>query len=332
MSKYEQIIDTQNVIFLTGAGFSANFDGFLAKDMAAKIFNSGILSGEQNVKYTIRESRDYEDAYSEIMTRNDFSNLEKEKMRKAVLDIYKRLDETLRKWVFNNDNPTAFDVYKFNSDLLGLLQYKPGGGFFFTLNQDLLMERRNGYKSLGAPNFNQEFRAINGEFKQNYFVTLSRDNCKTSIKEDLINGAGIRYIKLHGSYGWNSSTGNNAMVIGTGKEELIKSEPLLNAYFDLFKEVLSAGNKKLLIIGYGFGDDHINKIIWDAAKNNGLKIYIINPKPMDEFDPGNFVYSNFILWDAVEGYFPYKFRDVFPPNQSGSDHINEIKEAIIAEL
>ena len=28
-----------------------------------------------------------------------------------------------------------------------------------------------------------------------------------------------------------------------------------------------------MIVGYGFGDDHINDVIADAVNNSGLKIY-----------------------------------------------------------
>ena len=66
------------------------------------------------------------------------------------------------------------------------------------------------------------------------------------------------------------------MVIGRGKEQLIQKEPLLAWYFKIFKEVLFQTNRHLLLIGYGFGDDHINDIIANAIKQYGLKIYIIS--------------------------------------------------------
>ncbi len=63
------------------------------------------------------------------------------------------------------------------------------------------------------------------------------------------------------------------MVIGHAKSEQIKCEPLLNWYFELFNQQLNVTNTKLLVIGYGFNDEHINKAISEVSQ---LKIYIID--------------------------------------------------------
>lgn len=34
----------------------------------------------------------------------------------------------------------------------------------------------------------------------------------------------------------------------------------------------------VVIIGYGFCDEHINKIIYDAVENSGTKVHVINPE------------------------------------------------------
>ena len=91
-------------------------------------------------------------------------------------------------------------------------------------------------------------------------------------------GGNYFLIKLHGSYNWTSFDGSDIMVIGRGKKEQIQKEPLLKHYFEIFEEVLSQGQRRLLIIGYGFGDDHINRIISDAVKYHLLKIYVLSPE------------------------------------------------------
>jgi hypothetical protein len=42
--------------------------------------------------------------------------------------------------------------------------------------------------------------------------------------------------------------------------------PLLSCYSDIFKAVLYAGDVRLMIVGYGFGDKHINAVIAEAVE------------------------------------------------------------------
>ena len=66
---------------------------------------------------------------------------------------------------------------------------------------------------------------------------------------------GFNVIKLHGSFNWRTADGRNAMIIGAGKGDKIARSPLLSWYFDIFRQVLSAGDVRLLIVGYGLGDE-----------------------------------------------------------------------------
>ncbi len=81
-------------------------------------------------------------------------------------------------------------------------------------------------------------------------------------------------IKLHGSFNWRTANAGMQMVIGSGKDKQIQESPLLSWYFDIFKRVLSAGGVRLLIVGYGFGDEHVNGTIADAVDHCGLQVFI----------------------------------------------------------
>lgn len=124
------------------------------------------------------------------------------------------------------------------------------------------------------------------------------------------------------------------MVIGKNKEEDIEREPLLKCYFELFQNVIKEGNKRLVIIGYGFKDQHINKILVDGVKNYGLKIYVIStasPESFREnFERGGHYYALPIM-EGLCGYFPYSMREIFPADQSRSVHIDEIRERLLAK-
>jgi hypothetical protein len=67
------------------------------------------------------------------------------------------------------------------------------------------------------------------------------------------------------------------MVIGRDKENLIAEQSLLACYYDIFKIELEKEDVKLLVIGYGFCDDHINKVIANSMINFGLKLVIVAP-------------------------------------------------------
>jgi hypothetical protein len=71
------------------------------------------------------------------------------------------------------------------------------------------------------------------------------------------------------------------MVIGTGKEEQIAGNALLAWYLGNFERVLTIGGVSLLTIGYG--DEHINRIIASACRNNQLRLFAWNAhsRPLD---------------------------------------------------
>ena len=169
------------------------------------------------------------------------------------------------------------------------------------------------------------------EFKDNFFVTLAKENIDSAIENSLKNHAGIHYIKLHGSYGWKSFDGSNQMVIGKSKWESIKKEPLLYAYFNILKNIIKEGDKKLLIIGYGFRDQHINELLLEGVQENNLKLYIITTMTPQGFDENlyNGHYYAMGLKKGISGFFPYRLAQILPPNQNGSVHLDEIKKALM---
>jgi hypothetical protein len=62
----------------------------------------------------------------------------------------------------------------------------------------------------------------------------------------------------------------------------------------------------LLVIGYGFGDKHINRVISDAVENHGLKIYILSPespkKLKEKLSEGCKTRETMNIWNGISGY------------------------------
>ncbi|MCD4843688.1 MAG: SIR2 family protein, partial [Methanosarcinales archaeon] len=134
------------------------------------------------------------------------------------------------------------------------------------------------------------------------------------INPDLLSHRNLFIIKLHGSCNWIKSDGTPGMIIGRGKNEQIQKEPLLKYYFEVFKETLSHCQRRLLIIGYGFGDEHINQIIAESVRNYRLKIYIISPESMPDFRKKILDRNKLgiVILDGISGYFPYNLMEIFP--------------------
>lgn len=83
--------------------------------------------------------------------------------------------------------------------------------------------------------------------------------------------------KLHGSSNWKDTWGSDLMVIGGTKALEIGQRPILTWYARLFEECLSSANARLMVIGYGFRDQHINDILARASER-GLQMFVIAPE------------------------------------------------------
>ena len=73
------------------------------------------------------------------------------------------------------------------------------------------------------------------------------------------------YFKLHGSSNWRSADDQSLLIVGGQKPAQIATNPVLMRYARAFDEYLSQPNTRLMIIGYGFADVHINEIIATAV-------------------------------------------------------------------
>ncbi len=319
---------SKNLMLLTGAGFTHNFGGFLAREMWSKIFNNPLVQANTEARRLLLDDFDFESVYSAKMSRGAETI---KIIREAVEAAYKDLDDTVKNWVFNQDNPTALNTYGLG-ELLSFISSKGSDqGWFFTLNQDLYMERKNNYRSPGA-SFGQPSVDGDGSVK---LVTLPDQAGVEKAKSTLNNAS---YIKLHGSYGWVSSHGGKQMVIGKNKESDIDQEPLLKWYFEIFQNLIYEGDKKLLVIGYGFADNHINDILLKGVQEHRLSIYVISPTDPEIFKNklegkpahfGSYEISKYLkIWDGVKGYFPYTLRQIFPPDQSKTTIFQEIKKSL----
>jgi hypothetical protein len=190
------------------------------------------------------------------------------------------------------------------------------------------MERKLGYITPGVVQFPKEFFY---DLERKDFIRLPDVDAINKIYSDIKDMSSEIYIKLHGSYGWlsyDSADNNAAMVIGKNKEKDIEKEPILKEYYKIFKDVINLGNKKLLIIGYGFGDEHINNIIKKGVEEHNLSLYIINTITPKEFTE-KIITVHDPMWQAVRGYFPYSLKEILPLNGVETTQFLEIKNVLL---
>lgn len=311
-------------VLLTGAGFTKDFGGFLATEMWDFIFNNPSLDNHPRIKNIPRHDFSYESVYHEVIENPKYDGDEKDTIKEAVKSAYDRLDESIRSY-HNNKHRTANST-SLTSFIKRFHDTVNSRGFFFTLNQDLFVERYCRDANIITPgieleNIGQEMELRPSAYKRLPGEIKVSDDFREDCPVNPLRSNKLHYVKLHGSYNWRDSGGDVYMVIGKNKSEQISREPLLRRYSQLFQEILTAGNRELFVIGYGFGDEHINEVIADSIRDNGLKLNVMNPDAPEKFQE---ILSDRPhcenLWDSISKYYPYSISRVFPQNGKTIEH------------
>jgi hypothetical protein len=88
----------------------------------------------------------------------------------------------------------------------------------------------------------------------------------------------------------------------------------------------------LLVIGYSFGDDHINEVIGSAVHDYGLRLYVLDPILPNQWQfmmiqqhRGN------DLIRGLSGYYPYVFEKMFPGDQSITAEYRDVLRGVFGE-
>ena len=325
-------------ILLTGAGFSKPFGGYLASEMWAAIFNKVNTDRTHNVRTLLRGELNYEAAYDSVMS-GPFSAAEKEAFSIALVEAYGALDRSIQSRM-GGSPPLKHALRAFITQFKGEENQR---GFIFTLNQDLLLERFFHYSDapfqIPAPGQHPDWFTSrmdrNTQFEANMPLPARLQKFQEQFWRRSLGLSDFVYVKLHGSYGWRSSTNNNAMVIGHNKSGDIAKEPLLKWYLAFFQEVLNYGDQILVVAGYGFMDEHINGIIADAAKTN-LQLHMVSPMQPKDLEShlwsrsskagGKPVPRGQEIWQMLSGYHCTSAEQIFAQNADAlrEDFLNSV--------
>ena len=140
----------------------------------------------------------------------------------------------------------------------------------FTLNYDLLIEKA--LEDVSLPYFS----GFLGNVKP-FFVSDSVDDFSGLY----VKQSWTKFWKLHGSLNFKKSTAGKIFIennINNDFENLLvypsmdkylssRKAPFIS-YLDRFRKYLLGNEKVLVILGYSFGDDHVNDIIINGLNNN----------------------------------------------------------------
>lgn len=323
-------------ILLTGAGFTKNFGGLLGSEMWNKIFNNPILDNCPKIKKELRGNFDFEDVYSNVLNNDDYLN-ERKEFQNVVKESYDDMERPIK-------NFTSNGILREFMKLFGLV---------FTLNQDLFLENLTTEEirfPLGLNGSGSEYQDYREKISSGKKLTPSdtvvlptEKYIKENEKTFFTNTGGYSYIKLHGSNGWLSFDGNNQLVLGTNKLEDLRKEPLLNWYLDIFEQSIFRDDAKILIVGYGFRDDHINDRLVKSIEQYNTKIYILDPSN-PEVLRNKLMYDNpegiikastrntHHIWNKMSGCFSSTLEEIIPHDGSETHTWLDIKKIFMYEV
>jgi hypothetical protein len=274
-------------LLLTGAGFSRNWGGWLVDEafeyllgcpeldapIRAELWSDKNLGLGYEASLARLQQLATKDATGNVQARFNY-------LSGAVARMFEFMDQGFRNMPFEWNGHVEFQVTTFLQRFDAI----------FTLNQDLLLERcyQRGINSVGDRRFayaiSPGLRMLGtgpSGYDPDYEVTRARapvEDITFSVPSDC-----QPYFKLHGSMSWFDRIGGRLLVMGGNKTATIGASPLLNWYAQQFEYYLRLPNTRLMIVGYGFRDEHINAAL-QAAVKAGLQIFIIDPKGVDILD------------------------------------------------
>ena len=273
-------------MLLLGAGFSRNWGGWLAAEAFEYLIGCPEINADPNLSELLwrnQHTGGFENALAELQALTDrdpamFDTLQQ--LRGAVLSMFDVMNGCFQRLVnFEPENNNAVRRFLFDFDAI------------FTLNQDLLLEyqylnmhpellapqRRQGYALPGMRPVHDPLQAgaPGGQWSRRWMpANPDQFNVDPELQP---------YFKLHGSSNWQQDdAGRTMLIMGGGKAKEIGLVPVLQWYQEKFTEYLCRGDARLMVIGYGFRDEHINAVIIDAIENYGLKLFVVSPDGADQ--------------------------------------------------
>lgn len=266
-------------LLLIGAGFSRNWGGWLAAEVFEYLLGDSVVTSNPRLRtllWKYQRTTGFEGALDELQrTADGGSRRDELQLRSAVQRMFETMNfafksRGLELGSHTFDHPIRNFLLRFDA--------------IFSLNQDLLLEYCYRGSKDGLINIDDARTERDWGFPGMQLSSASRESrtfpsaagawvpSETQVVEE-----GTQPIfKLHGSSNWRTSEGSDIMILGGGKMRAIAQYPVLQWYAQLFAEYLNQPESRLMVVGYGFRDEHINELLMQAMRN-GLQLFIVDP-------------------------------------------------------
>jgi hypothetical protein len=133
------------------------------------------------------------------------------------------------------------------------------------------------------------------------------------------------YFKLHGSSNWRDGTGLSMIAAIGDKPDLFERFPVILGYHKALRQYLSQP-VRVMVIGYGFGDPHINEMLLRASNRARLKLFIVDPLGLDVLDQNRHLPNSppgrllSVFGPVIAGASRRPLREIF-----GGDHVEHAR-------
>ena len=327
--------DFSKQALLTGDGFSRNWNGLLASEFFGRLISKNAIASNPTLRKVLLHEINFEAALNTARTRG-FSPEDVKLLENAILDVFFEHDHAIeRTGYFSNEDIHMNGVEKFLARFYG-----KDSGYLFTLNQDLLLERK--FINYGTyPPYPPRPSLPGIEPHPQWFTSIFGDLDPNGLPPDYIRNIDsaffapsplvkqFNYIKLHGSFDWRDKSGTELLVIGGGKADAIEESPILKWYSEVFRSVCMDGDVSLFISGYGFADEHINEILALGIKEAGLRIFIHNTmEPSAMLEHLKKMPCGEDIWSGLLGYSVRPLVEIFPGNQRYTQELENLESTI----
>jgi SIR2-like protein len=264
---------------LLGAGFSRNWGGWVASEAFEYLLGAPEILADTQLRDLLWKHQlggGFEDALAELQGGTSYARQPwtPEQLVKFQGAVGRMFDDMNRAFLSRKD-------LEFRRDLgTDRLVSKFLGRFdaIFTLNQDVLLEQfyvsDKLVQSTVGPYIPGMQRLQPSE--PLYSDSFARADWHPRPESEFkLNPRGQPYMKLHGSANWFSSDGHRVLVIGGAKQQEIGRHPILKWYAREFARFIREPKARLMVIGYGFRDNHVNDAISEAVAG-GLRMFVID--------------------------------------------------------
>lgn len=299
------LLQVKNLIVLSGAGSSILKDnkgidvgGLTMNAMVAAIksypdFTSAIKKAKDidaKVITKINESNNLEVLLTDLDSLISSSKVMASTDCQQLIDIQKSILKYMHKVCDINSDEGNFPHAIFLTKLLVSRKLSSPRIKVFTLNYDTLFEQaaqKIEAIAIDGFSFSQPRKFQGGNFD----LDIIKRNHNRLSKDESYCANVMHLYKLHGSVDWkingdhieqvnpSSIKAEDTVMIYPGSHKYQESYSM--PFYEIisrFQSALREPNTSLIVIGYSFGDEHINRIILEAVTSNlNLNLYIVSP-------------------------------------------------------